>query len=224
MLDVFIDRADIAGLLLFPDLHAARIDDFASIRLGGAEQPGDEVLEPLGLAFANGVHHIVIVPHEDIKALVDAGRVGELLVSVSRGERGYGGIEGGRVTQSRVLVARCERAGHAAHCAAVHHGRTVDLLTVTFFLGTHLSGGVDLRPRDVAMHVDAAGHDDEARGIQRARWSDAGVAGRLNDLFAVDPDVLYLAVDAVCGVIDIAAGDEEEIRQGIISKCEWSGS
>src|SRR5438045_1789359 len=114
------------------------------------------MLQTLRFLIADGVHYVVIVAHQDVEALVDTGRVGELLVSVASGERGNSGVEGGGVAHAGILVAGGERARDAAHRAAVHDTRAVNLLAFAFFLRPHLAGGIYFWPRDVAMHVDAA--------------------------------------------------------------------
>src|SRR4029453_13493275 len=102
-------------------------------------------------------------------------------------------------------------AGDAAHRAAVGHCGAEDFLAVPLLLGTHLAGGIDLGPRDMAVHIDAAGHDHQTRGIERARGADGRIARRLDNLAAADPQVLDLAVDTIGRVIDVAAGDEEVV-------------
>src|SRR5688572_8971369 len=67
-----IDRVDIAAGARLPDFDAAWIDQLASISLGRAEQPGDEVPQLLRLLVADGLHHEMIVPHQDVEALVEA--------------------------------------------------------------------------------------------------------------------------------------------------------
>ena len=157
------------------------------------------------------LHHVVVVAHQDVKALVDAGRVLELLVGVAGAERRNGGVEGGRVAHAGVLVAGGERAGDAAHRAAVRVGRAVQHFGFAFFLGPHLAGDVHLRPGDVAVHVDAARHHDQAAGIDLARGPNGRIGRRGDDLAAGDPQIAHLAVDAVGRVVDGAAGDFDEV-------------
>ena len=81
----------------------------------------------LGLAPLDRPHDVMVVAHQDEEALVDAGRVGELLVRVPGGERGDGGVEGRGVAEAGVLVAGGERAGHAprrCRCACSRVRRT----------------------------------------------------------------------------------------------------
>ena len=92
------------------------------------------------------------------------------------------------------LPTERERAGfpllgqpdHEAHSVAVEIPRSptrvhamVIVFIFTSILGgaisfallfwSHLAGGVHLRPGDMAMHIDPAGHDDQAGGVQRPR-------------------------------------------------------
>ncbi len=85
-----------------------------------------------------------------------------------------------------------------------------DRLAAPLLLGTHLPRGVDLGPDDVAVHVDAAGHDDQPAGVDHACRPDLrGSAGGSTILAAGDPDVAHLAVDPVGRVVDGSAGDLE---------------
>ena len=136
----------------------------------------------------------------------------ELFVRVAGAERRDGGVEGGGVAHAGVLVAGGERAGDAAHRAAVRDGGAADRLRLALFLGPHLAGGVHLRPGDVAVHVDAAGHDDEAAGVERSRRADASdrSAARRSCRPAIQRS-RDLAVDAVGRIVNVAAGDEEVV-------------
>ncbi len=128
VIDDFVQAVDVAPLLLLPNLDAAGIDQLGGIALGGAEQPGDKRPQPLGLAVVDRPHDVMVVAHQDVKALVEAGRVGEFLVGVPGGQRRNGGVESRGVAQAGILVARGERAGHAAHGAAAGYRRAADRL------------------------------------------------------------------------------------------------
>ncbi len=55
---------------------------------------------------------------------------------------------------------------------------------------------------DMRVNIDAAGKDDQARGVD-----DAAAVDVSNDLAVVDAEVLDDAVDVVGGIVDFAAGD-----------------
>ena len=82
---------------------------------------------------------------------------------------------------------------------------TIDRLAAPFLLGAHFPRRVDLGTDDVAVHVDAAGHDHQPAGIDHARRPDLGIGRRIDDLAAGDPDVAHLAVDPVGRVVDRSA-------------------
>ena len=86
---------------------------------------------------------------------------------VAGAERRDGGVEGRGVAQAGVLVAGGERAGHAA-AGARRVKRVRRWHVVPVLLGPHLAGDVDLRPGDVAVHVDAARHHDQPAGVDVA--------------------------------------------------------
>ena len=96
----------------------------------------------------------------------------------------------------------------------------------TLFLGPHLARDVDLGTGDVAVHVDAARHDDQAGGVQRSSGPHAaGPAGGATILPSLDPDVAHLAVDAVDRIVDVAAGDfEQRVVMAEISQFERSAA
>ena len=151
----------------------------------------------------------MVVADEDVESLVDAGRVLELLVRVPGRQRRNRRVESRGVSQRSVLVACGERAGYAAHRAAVGDLGAADRLAAALLLGAHLARGVDLGPDDVTVHVDSAGHHHQPAGIEDARRLDLGIGGRLDDLPAGDPDVAHLAVDFVGRVVDGSPGDLE---------------
>ena len=136
-----VEVVDVARLLALPDLDAAGIDELGGVALGGASSQPTNALQPLAARRCwIASHDVMVVAHQDVEALVDAGRVGEFLVGVPGGERRDGGVEGRRVAQAGVLVAGGERAGHAAHRAAVRDGGAADRLGLALFLGPHLAG------------------------------------------------------------------------------------
>ena len=115
----------------------------------------------------------MVVAHQDVEALVDAGRVGEFLVRVPGGQRRNGGVEGGRVAEAGVLVAGGERAGDAAHRAAARDRRALQngsarrfssgrILRAAFTFGPAMwqcmstPPGMTTRPRGVDLAVGRA--------------------------------------------------------------------
>ncbi len=72
-------------------------------------------------------------------------------------------------------------------------------------LGREAARGVDLRPGDVRVDVDAARHDDPAAGVDLRRV----IGDVVDDLAVAQADVAHLAVDAVGRVVDAAAGDAQ---------------
>ena len=78
---------------------------------------------------------------------------------------------------------------------------------VAVFFGPQPAGGVRLRPGDVAVHVDAAGHHDQPPRVERARRPHRRIGRRGHDLAAVDPQIAHLAIDAVGRIVNRAAGD-----------------
>src|SRR5690606_9530304 len=108
-------------------------------------QPGEERTELLRLIAAERLHHEVIVAHENIKTLVDAGRVGELFMGMAGGERSDGRVERRGVTEASVLVASGKGAGDAAQRTAARDGGAAERgAGAALFLGSHFSGDVYL--------------------------------------------------------------------------------
>ena len=60
------------------------------------------------------------------------------------------------------------------------------------------------------MHINAARHDDIARGIQHPASSNRRVNGRIHDSTIIDPDVANLIVNPVLGINNAAADDLKE--------------
>ena len=139
------------------------LTSLAAYPFARAQEPADERLYLLRLLLLDGPHQVMVIAHQDIKAFVDARRVLELFMRVPRREGRNGGVEGRGITQAGVLVARGERTGHAPHRAAVGDPGAADGLGTPLLLGAHLPRGVDLGPDNVAVHVDAAGHDHQPR-------------------------------------------------------------
>ncbi len=81
-------------------------------------------------------------------------------------------------------------------------------LVAAVVLGAQLAPGVDLGADQVAVDLDAAGHDDEAGGVDDLGLVAVDLAG--GDHAAVlDPDVRDLPVEAVARVVDPPSEDAE---------------
>ena len=157
-------------------------------------------------------HDVVVVAHEDIEALVDAGRVGEFLVGVAGAERRDGGVEGGGVTHAGVLVAGGERAGDAAERAAARvGGAREDVFRIGFVVGAQLAGDVYFGPAMWQCMSTPPGMTTRPRAsISRVGRCD-GIGGRGDDLAVGDPEVADFAVDAVGRIVDGALRDFDQI-------------
>jgi hypothetical protein len=200
--DVLIQPVHVAARQLLPHLDPARVDDFRCEALGRPQEPRDERPQPLGLVAMNRLHHEVVVAHEHEEALVDARRVFELFVNVACGERRDRGVERGGVAEAGVLVAGGERARHAAHRSAARPRGADHFVGLALVFGAHLARGVHFGTGDVAVHVDAARHDDQAGSIESTIGTDVGICRWLDDLPVADPDIAALAVHTVNRIVD----------------------
>ena len=167
-IDQLVDAVHIAGRVLFPDFDTAGIHQLDGVSFGCPQQPGDERLHPLRVAVANRLHDVVVVAHQDVEPLVDTRRILEFFMGMACRERRDGGIKGGCVSESGVLVAGRKRAGHAPHRAAVRLGGAHDRFGQSPVFRTHLARHVHLGTGDVAVHVDPARHDHQAGRVQVA--------------------------------------------------------
>ena len=115
------------------------------------------------------------------------------------------GIKACRVPQTNVLVTGGKDRGDAAHRAAVKNG-PVQLAFFDFLprilLRLHLATSVNLGTCDVAVHVHAAGHHHHCLGIDRPHVVSRGRFWCFDYLACSDPDILALAVDTVCRIVD----------------------
>ena len=178
VVDQRVDVVDVSRRLRLPDLDAAGIDELGGVRLCRAQQPPDQGLDLLLLSLLDRPHQVLVVAHQDIEAFIDARRIVEFLVGMTGRKRGNRGVEGRCIPHPRVLVAGGERTGHVPHRAAVCDLGAVDVLAPAFLLGAHLARGVDLGPDDMAVHIDAAGHDDQPPGIDHAGGLEIGIRRR----------------------------------------------
>ena len=73
-------------------------------------------------------------------------------------------------------------------------------------LRTHSAGGVDLGASNVAVHINGTRKNDSAGNIV---FDDGGIffVCRFYDLAVSDPDIRLNTVDAICRVINRAAGE-----------------
>jgi hypothetical protein len=153
---------------------------------------------------------VLVVPQENEEAAVDDGCVTELTVR----ERGHcrcdRGVEHRRVTEAGIAIARGERRRDDATYAGARdfgfvrqHRRTFGMARVLF--RQQSPRDVDGATRDVAVDVDAPGHDNHATCIDSRRGR-----GKLgNDATVVDADVSNLAIDVVRRVIHGSADDAQ---------------
>src|SRR5207245_1670011 len=129
------------------------------------------------------------------------GSVVKFFVSVPRSQRRDGRIESRRVAEAGVEIAGGERAGHTAGRAGTRQGRAANRRGLALVLRPHFAGDVDFGPSNVRMHVDAARHDHEARGVENLVWLDFRYGWRRNDLVVLDPNILHDAVDTIGRVV-----------------------
>ena len=189
-----------------PQLDAAGVDGLDGVALGRVQQPAGVVAQAIPFAGGDQRQRIFVVAEEDEEALVEDRRVVEFFVGVAGGEGRDGGVEHGRVAHAGVQVAGRERARRAADRAGAEAAAARVRGTSTIF-GPHLAGVVDLRPGDVGVHVDAAGHHDQPRRVEDAI---RGVGRGGDDLSVARPHVADDAIDAVGRVVYRAAGDLQQ--------------
>ena len=77
-----VDTTDIAGGLTFPDFDPAGVHQFGGKAFGRGEQPPQKGFQPLRFLVLNRTHHVVIVAHQDIEALVETGCILKLLMGM----------------------------------------------------------------------------------------------------------------------------------------------
>ena len=80
---------DVAGRPALPHLDAAGIDDLGGVRLRRGQEPADQGLDLLRLPLLDRPHQVMVIAHQDVKALVDARRV----LRTPRGRAGRKGAE-----------------------------------------------------------------------------------------------------------------------------------
>ena len=135
------------------------------------------------------------------------GGIVKLLVGMTGAERRNGGVESGGVAHAGVEIAGGEGAGHAASSAGARQRRAPQYGGLALVLGSQLAGEVDLGAGDVAVHVNAAGHDDQAGCVEDLVGTDGRVGWRWHHLAVLNPEILDPAVDAVGGVANSAVGN-----------------
>ncbi len=200
-----VKLADVAAPL--PVLHSAGVHHLDGVTLACAEQPGDVVASPFRLLVGDGLHDEMVVAHDDEGAVVQVGRVLELLVGVTHDERGGRRLHHRGVSELRVQVAS-RVGGRDGAARAGPHAVRVSALVTAVVLRTHLAARVDLPAYDVRVDVDAAGHHDQAGGVHHLRLVAVDLGGR-DDAAVLHPDVADLAVLAVLRVIDPASEDAQ---------------
>ena len=134
---------------------------------------------------------------------------------MARRERRRRRLDHRRVAEQRVAIAGDERRRHDAAAARAHDRGALDGIRPVL-LGCQPARGVDLRPRDVRVDVDAARHHDHAARVDPRR-----VVGHvLDDLAVAQADVAHLAGHAVGRVVDAPAGDAERHASRPAIACE----
>ncbi len=187
-----------------PRRGAAGVHDLDAIPLRGLQQPGHVRCRVLDLALLEVLHDEPVVAEDRQGGLVDDRRVVDLLVDV-RGVQGrHRGFHHERVAHPGVVVAGLEggrdREAHLHPVAAGGHRALEELV-----LGAHRPAHVHLRPGNVGVDIDAAGHDRLSRGIDDLRTG----TDRVDDVAVVDGDVHNVAVNPARGVEDRALLNQE---------------
>ncbi len=198
-----IESADIAAVLL-PDLHAAGVHNFDAVSLGGPQQPRNVGSQALRLPGRNLIHDVMIVPHQDVKALVDDRGVLQFFVDVPRRHGGDGRIKGGRVPQPGIEIPRGERAGNTARRARSSLRRPANRLGIASILGPHFPRGIHLGPGDVTVHVDAARHHNHACGIDHPHSTNGRILRSGHHATMLHPEIPDFAIDSVGRIINPA--------------------
>lgn len=122
-----------------------------------------------------------------------------------------GRVESGCVAHLAVEIACCECAGHRTNRPRASDRSPFDDRAVPLHLRRHFSAQVDLRTGDMAVHIDAARHDDIAAHIQIAIGADPHA--RIRDHRTIfHPDVANLAVDAVLRIVNGSPSQFEQHR------------
>src|SRR5260370_34081792 len=126
----------------------------------------------------------------------------KLLVSMASTQGRNGSIESRGVTESRIEIASCKGAGHAACRTRTRDWRPGDHPGFALVLGSHLAGDVELGPRNVRMHIHAARHHNKARRVNYLVWraesvSDRRTTRRIDDFTFRNPDVFNDAVNVI---------------------------
>ena len=198
-----VEIAVVAAATMFPERRAARI--------GNLYGPAPTCLhrvcdEPLHLAVAlcvmgtvEGRQDFGVIRREQVDALVEDGKVGELHVSHTGGGRGDRRIEHGRVAERRVEGARGVDRGHRG-------GRAAGELRGDAATRIHLRAG------HVAVQVDAPWHHDPAAGIDPSEGLRVGRPG--DDPAVLHPDVVDDAITPMQGIVDRATREDESMRFG----------
>ncbi len=171
----------------------AGIDDLDRQRLGGVEGPGDVVADRVRAgAVLDQAQEQVVVAEQDVGAFVQERHVGHLLVGLARIGRQHRRLERHGVAHAGIGVAGGE-GRRAVVAAAAAAGAVARLDVRAVLLGQHHPGDVDLAAADMAVQVDAAGHDHLAGEVDHLVR--AAVGRRRHDPPVLDPQVHDLAVD-----------------------------
>ena len=188
---------------------AAGIDHLHRHRMCGAHHPGDIVVDHRLLgAFGQEAQQEIVVAEHDIAALVDHGRVGELGMGVARVARHHRRLEGGGIAELGIAIAGEEGAGRGMAAAAAPLA-VMGAFMAAMVLGHQGAGEIHLAAGDMAVDVDAAGHDDLAGEIEALIDADIG-AGSAADAPVTDIEIRRLAAPLVGGIEDAPAAELDE--------------
>ncbi len=187
-----------------PGRYPAGVDRLDAVRLGRPDVPGDDVPGAFELAGLDLIEQQLVVRHEHAAGLIDDGRVAQFFVRVPGRQHGNGRFIHGRITEAGVKIAGNEGRGRGPADAAARHERAHEFLVPAVVLRDHRAGKVERGPRDMRMHIDAAGKHHHARRVDGATALNVG-----DDAAVVDANVLNDAVDVVGWVVDFSASDSQ---------------
>ena len=185
---------------------AAGVDHLDADALRGLNRPGHVVVDDflLGARGHQPQEEIIAAKHR-VAADIHQRRVGHFHVRLTGIDRQHGRFETGGVPHFRIAVTRRQGrrrdiAGAGPHRAGTRHG------IAPMVFRQQVAGDGDLAAANMGVHVDGAGHDDLAPAVEfliRLR-SVSLMMG--DDAPVTHEDVADFAIDAMRGVVNLAAG------------------
>ena len=145
----------------------------------------------------------MVVPKEDVESFVQLRGIREFLVGVSCEQPGDCGIESRGVAHLAIEVTCRKRAGYGTDRARMRMSRSSDH-RIPLHFRDHFSSRIHFWARNMAVHINTAGHDDVSSGIQSSIWT-AAVTGRRYNFATLNPDVLHLTINAIRGIVNTSA-------------------